>query len=485
MPARTFGRHLISNLARASCASCAGRDSLRPTYGENDLKTKESPPGTPEEIAGRTEAPIRVGERLQTLDILRGFALLGILLLNIEDFAGHEAVFDFPVGLAKPAFIGWHAHLDYALVIFNWIFAEGKMRTLFSMLFGAGVVLLTERIDRGEGAKRTATVFYRRNMWLLLLGLCHGLLIWAGDILLEYAILALVFLYPLRRLTARDLIVLGVLIALVGSSRARILHTSELVRNQQQLLATKLAGASASPKHRALLAANAKKEQESSAATAIREGQLSYVASLRRNEADDVSFVRHIWTTLRFLETLGAMLVGMGLYKIGFLTNRRPAQEYVLLAAAAYIISSTVVLTGLWHTYRAGFTAVANAEWMANPYMIEVLSGSFANACVGLLMVRSGRLRWLQILLAAVGRTALSNYIMTSLLCKWLFSWGPWKLYGQLEFYQWYIVVLAVWTLNMTISWMWLRTFAFGPLEWLWRSLTYWKRQPWSLRAAR
>ncbi len=143
------------------------------------------------------------------------------------------------------------------------------------------------------------------------------------------------------------------------------------------------------------------------------------------------------------------------------------------------------MLTGLWQTYRAGFAAVANAEWMTNPYMIEVLSGSFANVCVGLLIVRSGRLRWLQILLAAVGRTALSNYIMTGLLCKWLFSWGPWKLYGQLDFYQWYIVVLAVWTLNMTLSWMWLRSFDFGPLEWLWRSLTYWKRQPWSLRAVK
>lgn len=176
------------------------------------------PPGTPEELAGPAEAPVRQKMRFASLDVLRGFALLGILILNIENFAGYEALMDFPVGLIKPAFVGWHAHLDFAIVILKWVFAEGKMRGLFSLLFGAGAVLLTERIERRGETGRAAVVFYRRNFWLLLFGICHGFLIWFGDILFPYAVLGLIFLYPLRRLAARKLIIVGLTIWLVGGT---------------------------------------------------------------------------------------------------------------------------------------------------------------------------------------------------------------------------------------------------------------------------
>src|ERR1700735_4851666 len=96
--------------------------------------------GADEELAG--PAPVARGERLATLDILRGFALLGILAVNIEDFAGPESLHDIPMGLAKAAFVGWHAHLDLAILTIKWLFIEGKMRAMFAMLFGAGVVLL-------------------------------------------------------------------------------------------------------------------------------------------------------------------------------------------------------------------------------------------------------------------------------------------------------------------------------------------------------
>ena len=114
--------------------------------------------------------------------------------------------------------------------------------------------------------------------------------------------------------------------------------------------------------------------------------------------------------------------------------------------------------------------------------LARTVTAVLANASILLLLVRSERLSWALGPVSAVGRTAFSNYILTSVACKVLFNWGPWKLYGQLEFYQWYLVVLAIWTANLVLSSLWLRVFAFGPLEWLWRSLTYWKRQPLFLR---
>jgi len=440
------------------------------------------PPGTPEELAGPPEAPVRQGERFQTLDVLRGFALLGILMLNIEDFAGHEALWDFPVGLLKPAFVGWHVHLDYAILTLKWLFAEGKMRGLFSMLFGAGVILLTERIERRGNPARAKTIFYRRNLWLLLFGICHGFLVWWGDILLHYATLALIFLYPLRRLATRRLIPLGLILWIAGGTfgSTRMFDVRKVLRTNAQVTAARAAGASATPEQRAVLAAELK-QQKTDAATAakeIQEERLGYIAGFRHSVAAEVNFLKLIFSSMLFLEILGAMITGMGLYKAGFLTNRRPVRDYVLLALGGYAVSSTLVLTGLWHMYRAGFTAVANARWISIPYSTQVAMAALANTSVLLLLVRSGRLRRVFGPLSAVGRTAFSNYILTSLICKTVFSWGPWKLYGQLEFYQWYLVVLAIWTLNLTLSSLWLRVFAFGPLEWLWRSLTYWKRQP-------
>ncbi len=131
-----------------------------------------------EELAGPVEGPVARGERLVALDVLRGVALLGILTVNVEDFAGPESLHDVPMGLARVAFVGWHAHLDLAILTLKWLFVEGEMRAMFAMLFGAGAVLLTERIERRGQPARAADIFLRRNMWLALFGLIHGTLIW-------------------------------------------------------------------------------------------------------------------------------------------------------------------------------------------------------------------------------------------------------------------------------------------------------------------
>jgi uncharacterized protein len=102
-----------------------------------------------------------------------------------------------------------------------------------------------------------------------------------------------------------------------------------------------------------------------------------------------------------------------------------------------------------------------------------------ANASLILLLVKNGKWKPVQFALAAVGHTAFSNYILTSLVCQFIFRWGPWKLYGSLEYHQQVYAVLGIWTLNLIFSNVWLSFFRFGPLEWAWRSLTYWKRQPW------
>src|SRR5271154_6557622 len=169
-------------------------------------------PGAPEELAGPPHAelnalrPVTRAERLSSMDVLRGFSLMGILVMNICDFAYGFTNYAFPLSTVKPVFNGPHWKLNTAVWFMRWIFAEGKMRAMFSMLFGAGVILLTERgLARGAGI-RAADIFTRRNMWLVLIGMLHGYLIWHGDILFYYGVAALLFLFPFRNVRVKLLI---------------------------------------------------------------------------------------------------------------------------------------------------------------------------------------------------------------------------------------------------------------------------------------
>ena len=440
------------------------------------------PAGTPEELAGPAEVPTRLSERFATLDALRGFALLGILILNIEDFAGPEALFDIPVGGPHPAFTGWHTQLDYMIVTGKWLLAEGKMRTLFSMLFGASVILLTERIEQRAGPARAVRIFYRRNLWLLFFGVLHGFVVFYGDILVDYALLGLLFLYPLRRLGARSLLVLGLVVSIGGGTlgTSRQFHILDALQGNAPPAA--MAALSPKPSQTAPGDAGQQGTPDPAADAELREGRLGFFAGWPHRVSQELDFLKVKFGSGWILEWFGAMIVGMGLYKSGFLTNRRPARDYVLLAAGGYALSWPIILAGLWHTKRAGFSEAADAIWMQLPYSLEVMAGTLANTSVVLLFLRKDRVRRLLSPLSAVGRTALSNYILTSVICQVIFAWGPWALFGRLDFYQWYYVVGGIWVANLTLSVIWLRLFAFGPLEWLWRSLTYWQCQPMRIR---
>src|SRR3984957_17182344 len=180
-------------------------------------------PGAAEELAGPAHAelnplkPVARGERISSMDVLRGFSLMGILVMNITDFAYGFNNYAYPLSTVKPVFDGPHWKINTTMWFLRWIFAEGKMRGLFSMLFGAGVILLTERaLSRGAGIK-AADIFTRRNMWLVLIGMLHGYLIWDGDILFFYGVAALLFLFPFRNVRVKRLMWTAGILLLINS----------------------------------------------------------------------------------------------------------------------------------------------------------------------------------------------------------------------------------------------------------------------------
>lgn len=432
--------------------------------------------------------PTTSKERLSSIDVLRGFALLGILMLNINDFGAPEAAHDIPIGMPKPAFTGPHAHLNLTILILKWVFFEGKMRALFSMLFGAGVVLMTTRAEKRGAGAQIADIYLRRNMWLLTLGFLHGCFLWHGDILFLYGLTALLFLYPIRKLSAKTLLTVGTFISLVLGTYAILQftgseHDLRLSKRAALVAADRRAGKTITPAQKEVEKEwNALVEEHTvtnaSIQKALKNARAGYWTNVNERREiyigshaamEDISFI---------VEGLGAMMIGMGLFKTGFLTGEKTFATYAWTAFIGFAISAPVYIIGIFKAYASGFYFLDIEKWIYLPYYFPREAGAIALAAVVMMAVKSNVLRSLQHALAAVGQTALSNYLFTTVLCQFLFLWGPWKLYGKLEYFQLVYVVFGVWAVNLIVSPIWLRTFQFGPIEWLWRSLTYVKRQP-------
>jgi uncharacterized protein len=448
-----------------------------------------------EEITGpvTTIAPTIGSNRISSIDVLRGVALLGILVLNIDDFGNPSPVHDIPVGTPIDNFSGPHAYLNLALLLIKWMFFEGKMRGLFSMLFGAGVILLTSRAER-RGSTNIADIYTRRNLLLLCFGVIHACFIWGGDILFDYGFQALLFLYPARKLKPKTLLWLGTFLSLVVSTIGGFLffgatHDYSLHRQASAIQAQQRAGAPITAEQKNQLH-QWQERVESQRLTpekikqSVQEATLPYPASvIDRAQAFQAGF--YLFHINLLFDILSAMLIGMGLMKIGFFTGELPYATYWSTALLGFGVSAPIYAVGILKTYATGFYFLDMEKWVWLPYYLTREAGSIAIAATVILLVKSGFLKTPQRLLAAVGRTAFSNYILTSLICQTIFVWGPWKLYGKLEYYQLMYVVFGVWIVNLTISPLWLKRYAFGPLEWFWRSLTYGKMQPMRLSTER
>jgi uncharacterized protein len=451
------------------------------------------PAGTPEELAGPgyVAAPVTRQDRVSSIDMLRGFSLMGILVMNICDFAYGFRNYAYPLSTVKPVFSGPHWKVNTAVWFLRWILAEGKMRAMFSMLFGAGVILLTQRAEqRGAGVK-VADIYTRRNMWLVLIGMLHGYLIWSGDILFYYGTAALLFLFPFRNVRVKRLMWVAGIVLLINS----------LLVNGGQYAGAYFAKQAAAKANAKLAQHQALNEDEVSSLKQWQDMQDRWrmsdkvhhedIAAMQKgylkaqaHTAKDVLMGELKGAYFAFGDWVGMMLLGMALYKNGFLSGRLSMKTYAWTAGIGLALAWGVTGVGAWKAWAGHFDMFQTTRWMQFPYDIGRVAGALGNAGLLLLIFKAGGLKWLFRRIGAVGQMALSNYLLTSLTMQIIFAWGPWHWYGYVEYYKIYFAVAGMWVVNMTFSSIWLRYFEFGPMEWVWRSLTYWKRQPMLIRKA-
>ena len=367
--------------------------------------------------------PVRESARITSLDLIRGVAVLGILLMNAVSFKFGPAPY---FNLSAEGSETW---LDWTVGILGEVFVDQKFMGLFSLLFGAGMILF---IDRASSRGRRAVVLNLwRNALLLLIGILHSLL-WYGDVLMAYAI-ASFFLVALRKLPNRALISVGVVVFALS------IACSLLAQNMADTTTASLSG-------------------------------LWTPGDIPTQELIGLPFLLGY-----FLRALGLILIGAGLYRAGFMNGGLPSRTYRLTAIVGLAIGLPLAAAGV------AFTAL-------NDYSREIaFIGQIPNtlgtipASLGymslIILWNNSEDSWLKPRLRAVGRMALTNYLTQTVLGVLVLT----VLLRDVDFVNRtgvLLFVFAVWTLQVWWSQAWLSRFLFGPAEWLWRVATYRTGQP-------
>jgi uncharacterized protein len=402
-------------------------------------------------------------DRHISIDAVRGFAVLGILLMNI-------------VGMGLPAFAyvdptyaGGSTGADLWTWAVNNVLTDGKMRALFTMLFGASAVLIAERAEGGRPGP--AQTHYRRMFWLFVIGMLHAYFLWWGDILVTYGLAGLV-IYPFRKLDWRAQLGIGVIVlaALLGLTlfEARTLeamHAAAAAPNATPDMLKAWQEASQ------LVAPSADMGRQEIG------GYRGGFADALRVRAMAAKLIQlYLMPTSEIPEAIGQMFVGMALFRTGFFTLRWSSRAYGATVAVGYLIAAPVTAWIAWMIWRADFEPLTLNRLEAWQQVTRPLI-AMAHASVLLLIVRAGAAPAVN-RLAAAGRMAFSNYLMTSIITTLVFCGFGLGLYGKLSRFQELGVVAGVWVFILLWSKPWLARFHYGPFEWAWRSLVKWSPQP-------
>ena len=401
---------------------------------------------------GSEAGPVAQGARIDSIDVLRGVALLGILVMNVQSFAMPQAAYFNPTA---------YGDLEGAN-LYVWVagrmLADQKFMTIFSMLFGAGIVLMAGRAEaRGDGRQ----VHYRRMGWLLVIGLLHAHLFWSGDILFLYAVCGML-VSPLRRQPPGRLLAFGAVLLAVASAysvgsglslpywpeEARASFASSVWQPTPEMLDAELA--------------------------AYRGGWLDQQPARSAGAFAFETFMLITWGVWR---AGGLMLIGMALFRREVFSARRSPRFYAGLIAVAVAVGLPLQAYGIALDFARGWPVWSFFVGMQLNYWPSI---AVSLGYVGLVMLacRTAALRGLTRPFAAVGQTALTNYLLQTILCTTIFYGHGLGWFGSVDRVGQVGVVAAVWAVQLIASPLWLRRFRYGPAEWAWRSLTYGARPP-------
>ena len=388
------------------------------------------------------------GQRIRSLDVLRGVGVLGML-------ATHISLFAFP-SLARwnPTAYGDFQGVNWWVWLATSVFADGKFIAIFAILLGASIVMLPSRA--ADGAMPVWRAHVRRMVALLVLGLLHAYLLWYGDMLVALALCGTVVFFA-RRFSPKWLLLLGGLAFAIGSVVTLAL-TWSLVQGPPDALAEW-------------------KDQHTPRSVNIAAEIIQYKGGWVEQMRYRVPAAREIHTwyfvTRLFWQMAGLMLIGMALFKLGVLSGARSRGFYRALAAAGFGGGVLLISLGLWRSFATKWDLLDYMLVSQEPRYWGNLLVALGWVAVVMLLCQRG---WQVSPVAAVGRMALTNYLLQSLICTTIFYGHGLGLFGQIDRTGQSVIVLGVWAFQLLTSSAWLGCFALGPVEWLLRWLIYGRR---------
>jgi len=383
--------------------------------------------------------------RIHSLDLLRGFAVLGILIMNITSFSQINIAYMNPTIGAGIEGYNQYFHA------FNYIFADTRFMSIFSILFGAGVVLFTNNAE--AKGKRVGALHFKRMFWLLLFGLLHAYFIWEGDILVAYAICGCL-IYLLRKKTIRTLLIISIILFIIPLTFNLMTYYGMTAEELESTFAFFYPSS-----------------EEITNEVKIMQGPFLEQMPIRLENA--IEFQTLVFMIETFWRTTSLMLLGMILYRKGILSANKSISYYSKMILIGFGIGLIISLIGLNQSYDSGWSGAYVMSIGAN---YKLISGVFiATGYIGFVMwcFKKGVFKKLQNRLQSAGRMAFTNYIGMSIICSLIFNGHGLALYGTLDRLQQFLVVVSIWALILIVSPLVLRKYRYGPLEWLWRKLTY------------
>jgi len=419
---------------------------VNPRVTEGSLATNTLPGAHDSEAlsVAQTQAPIRI----RSLDVLRGVGVLGMLAVHIQMFA-------FPM-LARwnPTAYGDFRGVNWWIWLATSELADGKFIAFFAMLLGASIVMLPGRAV--EGTVPPWRTHVRRMAALLVLGLGHAYLFWYGDMLVPLALCGTVVFFA-RRLSPRWLLLLGCLVFATGSVLTLGLTWSIAHGPAAELAAWR----------------DRYTPRPVNIVVEINQYQAEWAEQMRHRvpaarEIETLHFVTYL-----FWQMTGLMLIGMSLFKLGVLSAARSRAFYVRMAALGFGAGTLLISLGIRRSFATKWELLDFALVSQQLHYWGNLSVAMGWTAVVMLLCQRG---WRLTPVAAVGRMALSNYLLQTLICTTIFYGHGLALFGQIDRAGQFLIVLGVWAFQLLASSAWLSYFALGPVEWVLRWLIYGRR---------
>lgn len=425
------------------------------------------------ETTNNSVSALKFTDRIQSLDIMRGIVLLGILLMNINGM-GLSKAYD------NPTVSGGATSWDLYTWITTNMFFEGTMRSLFSLLFGVGMFVLLDRLEKKGAGIEAANIYFRRLTWLLVFGLIHSyLLLWVGEILYNYALMGFL-LFSFRKMAPKKLILISALLISIGTLWEFSRYNDDLKLVEQVAVAKqyKLKGKELTKELKEASDKWEKIEYEKSP-EAIKENEtnmhkgyfdiVAFLAPINTHSNENDPYRYDVW------DVLSMMLLGIALFKLNILSAEKSFTFYGLMALLGYGIGLIINYYEINLILKSNFSYMGFSKSYLTYYLgkTTVAMGHVASIMI---LCKLPILNWLKQSLAAVGKMALTNYVMHSVFAIFIFTGVGFGMFGKLQRHELLYVVFSIWIFQMIMSPIWLKYYQFGPLEWIWRNLSYQKK---------